>query len=87
MADRTTESIVTFQRAFTLSSVEGSLPAGRYRVVVDEDEISGLSFVAFRRTATLLHVPAISASAVTCQMIVIDPAELDTALVADLGPG
>ncbi|QCK85346.1 hypothetical protein E8L99_05960 [Phreatobacter aquaticus] len=87
MADRTTESIVTFQRAFSLSAIEGSLPAGRYRVVVDEDEISGLSFVAFRRTATLFYVPAMSAAAVTRQMIVIDPADLDRALTADLAPG
>ena len=87
MADRTTESIITFQRAFWLSAIEGNLPAGRYRVVVDEDEISGLSFVAYRRTATLLYLPAISKTAVAGQMIVVDPVELEKALTADLGAG
>jgi hypothetical protein len=37
-------------------------PSGTYRVVTEEDEILGLSFVAFRRTPTLLHLPALSAN-------------------------
>lgn len=88
MADRSTETIVTFRRPFSLSPFEGDLPAGRYRVVADEIEISGLSFIAFRRTATLLHLPALATGPGTSgQVIAIDQAELDEALAADGRPG
>ena len=56
MSTRTTETTVTFRRPFTLLSVEGAQPAGTYRLVTEEEQIPGLSFVAFRRTATLLHL-------------------------------
>src|SRR3546814_1300068 len=42
-----------------LSALDKPLPAGRYLVVTEEDEIAGVSFQAFHRTATLLHLPAI----------------------------
>jgi hypothetical protein len=32
---------------------DSKLPAGTYRLVTEEEEIPALSFVAFRRTATL----------------------------------
>ena len=60
MSVRTTETTVTFKRPFTLPSVDSPQPAGTYRLVMDEEEILGLSFLAFRRTATMLHIPAIS---------------------------
>ena len=60
MSVRTTETTVTFKHLFTLPSVDSPQPAGTYRLVMDEEEILGLSFLSFRRTATMLHVPAIS---------------------------
>ena len=83
MPTRTTESTLTFRRPFTLSAVGESLPAGAYRVAVDEDEIPGLSFVAFRRTATMLHVPALSALIGLRQMFVVDADELAAAIERD----
>ena len=50
---RTTETTITFRCPFTLSALDKVEPAGTYRVVTEEEEIGGLSFVAFRRTATL----------------------------------
>ena len=58
MSTRTTETTVTFRRSFTLLSLDGAQPAGTYRLVTEEEQIPGLSFTAFRRTATLLHLPA-----------------------------
>jgi hypothetical protein len=58
MATRSKETTLTFSKAFALSDVDRPLP-GTYRVVVDEEDISSLSFLAFRRIATMLHVPAI----------------------------
>jgi hypothetical protein len=55
---RSIETTVTFRRPFTLAALDGVQPAGTYRLVEEEEEIAGLSFVAFRRVATLLHVPA-----------------------------
>jgi hypothetical protein len=57
---RSRETTAT-SRAFVLSDVDRPLPAGTYRIVVDEEDIPGLSFLAFRRTATMLYLPALSA--------------------------
>ena len=59
---RTTETTITFRHSFALADLMPEQPSGTYRVVTEEEEIPGLSFVAFRRTATLLHLPALSAS-------------------------
>jgi len=83
MSTRTTDTTITFEHAFTLSSVDGAQPAGTYRLVTDEEEISGVSFIGFRRIATSLYVPAISASGLSVQVFQVDPAELAAALAAD----
>ncbi len=83
MATRTTETTVTFRRPFTLASLDRPQPAGTYRLVTDEEEILGLSFLAFQRTATMLHVPAISVSGGPTQVFHVNPAELTAALEAD----
>jgi hypothetical protein len=48
MATRSKETTLTFSKAFALSEVDRQLPAGTYRVVVDEEDIPGLSFLAFK---------------------------------------
>jgi hypothetical protein len=80
---RSTETTVTFRRPFTLAALDGVQPAGSYRLVEEEEEIVGLSFVAFRRIATLLHVPANPAPGGTSQVVLILPDELAEALAAD----
>lgn len=80
---RTTETEVTFRNAFSLSALKSPQPAGTYRVVVDEEQIGGLSFIAYRRTATMLHTPAIGTSALPRQVFQIDPAELASAMKAE----
>ncbi|MGU9978402.1 hypothetical protein ACJ4V0_00035 [Phreatobacter sp. HK31-P] len=83
MAGRSTETTVTFHHPFSLSAVERPLPPGRYRCVMDEEEIPGLSFVAFRRSATVLHLPALSVRGQGSEVIPVDPGELDAALATD----
>ena len=83
MAVRTTETTVTFKRPFTLPSVDSPQPGGTYRLVMDEEEILGLSFLAFRRTATILHIPAISISARPNQVFPVSSMELAAAMEAD----
>jgi hypothetical protein len=83
MAERSTETEITFKHAFILSCLVRPLAAGTYRVTTDEEEIEGLSFSAYRRTATLLHIPSIEASSNTRQHIQVNRAELDAAHLKD----
>jgi hypothetical protein len=81
MSERTTETTVTFKHAFMLGSFDTAQPAGTYRLVIDEEEIIGLSFVAFRRTSTVLHVPASDSK--HQQAFPTDSREIEAALEAD----
>ena len=83
MATRSKETTLTFSKAFALSDVDRPLPAGTYRVVVDEEDISSPSFLAFRRIATMLYVPAISTPDGSIEMFLVNPDELAAALAAD----
>jgi len=83
MATRSKETTLTFSKALALSEVDRPLPAGSYRVVVDEEEIPGLTFLAFRRIATMLHVPALSEPGGPTEMFLVNPNELAAALEAD----
>lgn len=83
MSTRTTEAMVTFRRPFKLLALEGEQPAGSYRLVTEEEQIPGLSFVAYRRTATLLHLPADPTPAGIRQVVSVSPDELAEALAAD----
>lgn len=84
MTIRTTETTVIFSRPFLLSSVEGQQPPGTYRLVIDEEEIPGLSFLAYQRVATMLHLPAIDVINGLQQVFRVDPVELTSALEADV---
>lgn len=53
---RSSISRVTFADAFNLRGYHGELPAGDYEVLVEEELLQGLSFEAYRRTATYLIV-------------------------------
>jgi hypothetical protein len=83
MPARTSTVTVTFRHPFRLASLDDPLPAGSYRVEIDEDEVHGLSFVAYRRAATTLHTPALSAAKGPCQALPVTAEELATALAAD----
>src|SRR4051794_32132170 len=80
MATRTTDTTVTFSHAFQLHALEGPQPAGTYRVVFDEEEILGLSFLAYRRIATMLHTPAVTERSTTGQVHIVEQADLSDAL-------
>ena len=83
MTIRTTETQITFRAGFQLRSIDLPQPPGTYRVETDEEEIVGVSFTAFRRIATMLHIPALFASQHAHEIVLVDPAELAAALEAD----
>ncbi len=82
---RTSEMTVTFKHPFNLQAFEGEQPAGIYRLVIDEEEIIGLSFLAYRRVATMLHTPALSALNGEHQVFQTNSGEIEAALRADEG--
>lgn len=83
MAERIIETTVTFRHPFSLSAFEAPQPAGTYAVETTEEELLDVSFPAFRRTETLLRLPAVSRPGGTSQAVPVDPAELAAALAAD----
>jgi hypothetical protein len=83
MPARTTETLVTFRRPFILPQFDSPQPAGTYRLVTDEEEISGLSRVAFRRVGTMLRLPSLETGGGPEQMVAIDASEFGAALAAD----
>jgi hypothetical protein len=83
MTVRTSNTKVTFRQPFMLSAFDARQPTGIYRLVIDEEEILSLSFLAYRRTATMLHTPAMSVQSGRHQVVEVDPAELAAALEAD----
>jgi hypothetical protein len=80
---RTTETAITFRYSFVLTALEATQTAGTYLLVTEEEEIAGLSFVAFRRTAMMLHLPALSATSGTHQVVNVDPVEWAAVVEAD----
>lgn len=83
MSTRSIERTLIFRRPFGLSAVDGPLPAGRYRVITEEESLEGLSFAAWQRMRTLLFLPAESLPGKAHEVVPIDFNELEAALAAD----
>lgn len=86
MTMRTTEKTVTFDKPFTLAGIGEVLPAGAYRVETDEELLQGISFHAYRRVQTLIHLHSKSGNPRLTRTLTIDPKELDAALNRDQAP-
>ncbi|MBW0159381.1 hypothetical protein [Sedimentimonas flavescens] len=83
MAMRSTKSTVTFEHPFLLSGYTDELPAGDYDVVVEEELLEGLSFAAYRRTATYLTVRGKGRMAGLVERRPTSELDLETALELD----
>ena len=84
MTIRSTETTVTFRHPFKLSVLDQVQPAGIYRLVIDEEEIPGISFLAYQRSATRLHTPALPVAGTSGQVFAVSSGELARALEIDL---
>ena len=84
MTIRTTRKTVTFRRPFSLSAIDEVQPSGTYTVDTDEELIDGLSFLAYRRVATLLHLPSMSSRVGVTELVTVNPLELEAALKTDI---
>lgn len=83
MTTRNSVRTVTFRRPFVLSGFDAEIAPGCYSVETDEELLEGLSFPAYRRVLTLLHVPATSDRPGLAYSLAVDPDELDAALQRD----
>ncbi len=86
MIERTSKSTVTFRRPFVLGGFDKVLPAGTYKVETDEELLEGLSFSAYRRVLSTIHLQAMSGRPGVTQVLTIDPRELDAAVQRDEAP-
>ena len=57
--NRTSDATVTFSRPFVIDGFEQELPAGDYVIETEEELIEGLSFPAYKRISTTLHIDRI----------------------------
>jgi len=82
MATRTTRQNVSFKKPFVLRGYDEAFPAGTYAVETDEELIEGVSFPAYHRTLTVIHVRTKGG---LDQSLPIHPDDLEAALKSDAG--
>jgi hypothetical protein len=83
MSLRTTSRTITFARPFSLAGLEESQPAGTYTIQTDEEPIEGLSFLAYRRVATVIFLPLRHGGQGSFQAISVTPEDLEVAQARD----
>lgn len=77
---RTYETRITFRHPFAIYGYKDILPAGSYRLDVEEESLDGLSFTAFRRKEVVLHLNANPKRPGVSEMLTLDPHEIDAAV-------
>lgn len=83
MQNRSSSSTVTFENEFTLSGYPDALPPGDYQVLIDEELLQGISFEAYRRTATYLMVAGTGVNLERNELRATTTADIDAALDRD----
>ena len=79
MFTRTKTRTIHFDRPFALFGLEGLQPPGDYQVQDDEEQITGISWLAYRRIATLIEIR----SGQKRSLVTIDNEELEAAMERD----
>ena len=83
MPERTTKRTVTFKNAFTLGDFDEILSPGSYLIETDEVRLEGLSFQAYRRVRTVIHLPVKPGHPGVSRTLTIIPDDLEAALKHD----
>jgi hypothetical protein len=87
MTTRTRRETVTFKHPFMIKGVDRQLKAGDYEVVTDEEMIEGLSFPCYRRTGTMIMIPAAEPRGSAMELISISSIDLSDAQRDDASAG
>jgi len=85
VTERSRHYSVTFEHPFSLQGLEGALPPGTYAIEVTEEQLNGLTLVAYRRTRTTIELPGSNTGSASRQVVEIEPADLEAALARDAG--
>ncbi|MDK1384310.1 hypothetical protein QN224_02675 [Sinorhizobium sp. 8-89] len=83
MFARTKSRTVHFDEPFRVPDIDQVVPAGDYEVDEDEELIEGISWLAYRRVATFIKLPATIENKFQTRLIAIDPEELERLITAD----
>jgi len=83
MTIRTTTKNVIFHYPFILSGLDERQPAGTYQIETDDELMEDVSFLAYRRVSTLIHLHATRERPDITQTMTVDPDELELALARD----
>ncbi|MBR9653508.1 hypothetical protein IT775_20520 [Thalassobius aquimarinus] len=83
MGTRSSRSMLTFAKAFTLPGYPDELPPGEYQIVVEEELLLGVSFEAYRRTATYLTVSGKGSQVGRTELRLTNEKDLEWALGRD----
>ena len=83
MLTRSSTATVTFANAFTLAGYPDALPPGEYQVLTDEELLRGISFEAYRTTATYLLVTRAGANSGRTELRATTAADIDAAVGKD----
>ncbi len=82
MTRRVTTKSVIFRRPFVIDPLDGEeLLPGLYTVETEEESLDTVSFLAYRRISTVIHVR----TGGTTRFIAVDPDVLAAALRGDTG--
>lgn len=81
--DRSRAIVVTFRHPFTIGDMATLLPPGDYVIEIDEEQIPGLSFVAYRRVRTTIALPLTTGPMAGRQVTDIAAGDLEAALASD----
>lgn len=83
MTKRTRTKTVTFGSSFVLGELDEVMPAGAYAIETDEELLEGISFPAYRRVSTLIHLHPERGQPGLTRTLVVYPKELDAAFQRD----
>ncbi|MEQ8506308.1 MAG: hypothetical protein RIB80_13365 [Rhodospirillales bacterium] len=83
MLTRTIKKVVTFNHPFVLDDFDEVLPAGEYKVEVDEELLQSLSFQAFHRVRTVIYLHPKGHDPGNARVLTVNSNALDAALSRD----
>ena len=83
MTNRTTRNTMVFRRPFHIQWIDHELPSGSYEVVTEEEQLHGISFLAYRRLQTHIYCQSGSNQKGLERSYDVDPEDLAAAFARD----